>query len=120
MITTYSEYSKKNNDKKYYPLKDIEIFINWFNSVYGDLIESQGWSIYSSNTCMTSWKYPVWEVEKDDDANILATDSQAVNLAKEIGLMLDDMGVVIGYNGVSFIEHPEELEVYKNVRKYNL
>ena len=105
--------------KKIYPLKDIEPFINWFNSMYGKLAERQGWSVYSSDTSMTSWKYPVWQVEKNDDTDILKDDTESDNLAKKLGLMLDDMGVVIGYNGVSFIEHPEELEQYKNITKYN-
>ena len=124
-IKTYKIFESSENDaKKYYPLKELEPFINWFNSMYGKLAERQGWSIYSSDTSTTSWKYPVWQVEKNDDAEILKDDSEADNLAKELGLMLDDMGVVIGYNNHLFMKNgeldAEVLDIYKNSNKFNI
>ena len=61
-----------------------------------------------------------WQVQRNDDDDILEDDLKAEKLAKKNGLMIDDYGVVIGYNGISYLEHPEELDFYKNIQKYNL
>ena len=123
--------NKKFEDvgREIYPFGDITPFINWFVDLNDDKMKEEGWLISDSDFGSSHFIRPrfngialggYWQIQKDDEDGILYSDEDAEKSAKDLGLLLDDEGVVIGYNGVSFLEHPEELEVYKNANKYNL
>ena len=107
------------DSKILYPYKKISNFVNWFQSEYGDYAAKQGWGVFSSDTDITHTKYKfepsnkymnVFQVEKLDspeegEALIgnLESDYDAEELAKKLGLMLDEYGVVIGWDGDLFL-----------------
>ena len=91
-------------------------------------MEDEGWFISYSSAMNITDKYNVsysnkvgdfWQVQKDDTSDLI-DDMEAEQYAKKYGLLIDDYGVVIGYNNVSFLEHPDNAELYKNLNKYNL
>lgn len=119
----------ENHKKILYPYNEIKYFVDWFEEKYGEIVAKQGWAIFDSDTDYPSKKYisnsnpfiKFWQIEKLDDMNILSTDQDADELAKKMGLMIDNKyGIIIGYNGVSFLDNQEELDIYKNINKYNL
>ena len=125
------KYIKKFEDvnKKLYPFDDFTPFINWFGVMYEDVMKNEGWLISDSSFDSSNFIRPVfqgkllggyWQVQRNDEDEIIETDIVAEKLAKKHGLLLDNDGVVVGYNDVSFIEHPEELVIYKDYSKYNI
>jgi hypothetical protein len=114
MITKFKIY-------KIYPFKEITPFIEWFNNTYSVQMKKEGWFIAMSD--FSSRKYKdgdFWQVERNDEDEIIEDDIIACDLAEKYGLIIDDEGVVIGFNGVSFLDHPESLDFYKHMNKYNL
>lgn len=124
------KYIKKyeNKIKILYPYNDIEYFINWFNNKYYSYTESQGWAIFDSDTSLPQEKYisdsgkyqKFWQIQHYEDMKILNSDSEADILARKLGLMIDEYGVIIGYNGDFFLNNTEILNFYKEINKYNL
>lgn len=123
------KYIKKYESILYYNVDLFEPFIDWFYSIYSDKMKDEGWLISYAYGLSIPDEYIVpyknrfgdfWQIERNDDDNLISNDIEAEKCAKKYGLLIDDYGVVIGYNGVSFLEHPEELEFYKSVKKYNL
>jgi hypothetical protein len=126
MITKFKIFE---NNKPDYPDVLLVPFINWFYDNYGDRMEDEGWLIlyasgldmpFDSAVLYSNTVGDFWQVQRNDDSDLIENDIEAVKLAKKSGLILDNYGIIIGYNGVSFLEHPEELEIYKNVKTYNL
>lgn len=123
-------YIKKFESICYYDADVIRPFISWFYDNFEDRMENEGWLIfyldhYTIDNMKNYRPYHnikgnFWQVQKNDDYDILEDDIEAEEYAKKCGLMLDSYGIVIGYDNVSFFEHPEELDVYKNIEKYNL
>lgn len=119
------------NKKPYYDVNQIKYFIDWYYSNYSYLMEKEGWLI-SLASLVIPYKYNVsyenragdfWQIQRDDEAMILSDfdgDLKAEELAKNAGLLVDDYGVVIGYDNVSFLEQPEKLIFYRDTDKYNL
>jgi hypothetical protein len=106
------------DSKIHYPYQKISKFIDWFNEEYGDYSEKQGWAIFHSDTDLPKIKYnsddkygAFFQVQRIDDPDAdealfgkLKDDDQADELAKKLGLMLDEYGVVIGWDGESFLD----------------
>lgn len=123
-LKTYEEIKPIYNANKFLP------FVTWFNNIHKSEMEKEGWFIvntayidipeYINTEYYTYRNLDYWQIQRNDDADILKSDKEAEELAKKKGLLIDEYGILIGYNGVSFIKHPEELETYKNVNKYNL
>ena len=110
-------------NKLLYPFDKISKFVNWFQEEYGDYASKQGWAIFDSDTELPNVKYRserifggkvltgyYWQVQRldnpDEDESLfgkLKNDYQADELAKKLGLMLDEFGVVIGWEGQLFI-----------------
>lgn len=112
-----------NDNKIIYDFDKIAKFIQWFNEEYGDYSYKQGWAIFDSDTEEPNEKYNsvrklngknttgyYWQVQKldvpeDGDALFgeLPSDISARDLAKKLGIMVDEYGVVYGYDGQSFL-----------------
>lgn len=100
--------------KIFYPFKTIKHFIEWFNEEYKGYAEAQGWSIFDSDTNAPNKKYVsngnYWQIQKLDapgagEALIgnLSSDDDADIMAKKLGLMIDEYGVIYGWEGTSFL-----------------
>jgi hypothetical protein len=101
-----------------YPYKKIGVFVKWFNQEYKGYPEKQGWSIFSADTEIPNVKYisdgprgGYWQIQKLDfpgkgEALIgnLENDHVADDMARKVGLMVDEYGVVHGYRGKSFLD----------------
>lgn len=106
-----------------YPHKKIGKFVDWFQKEYGDYASKQGWAIFDSDTELPNTKYKsesgnkfhsYYQVQRLDSPEEgealfgkLKNDHQADVLAKKLGLVLDEFGVVIGWNGENFITESE-------------
>jgi hypothetical protein len=106
-------------NKILYPHKKIKNFVEWFQEEYGDYVAKQGWGIFDSDSFQPHIKYKfepnmeygtVFQVERLDFPEEgealfgqLKNDFQAEELAKKLGLILDEFGVVIGWGGELFI-----------------
>lgn len=115
---------KDFNDKIFYDFDKIKKFVDWFQSEYSDYANKQGWAIFDSDTEIPNEKYYsertymgkrlsgyYWQVQRldnpaDDEALFgkLGSDLIADNLARKLGLMVDEYGVVYGWKGQSFLE----------------
>jgi len=110
--------NENNSNKIIYPYDEMKSFINWFNKNYYKIAEEQGWGIFSSDTETPEKEYIsndsslygrcFWQIQHYDDL-LLNSDTEADELARSMGLMIDEYGLIIGFDGVSFIEHPEFL-----------
>ena len=103
-----------------YPYKKIGKFVDWFQEEYGDYATKQGWGIFDSDTEVPHIKYKfepsnknmsVYQVQRFDDPEEgqaqfgkLKDDYQADDLARKLGVMVDEYGVVTGWDGQSFLE----------------
>jgi hypothetical protein len=102
-----------------YPYKRIAKFVNWFDKEYGDYAQKQGWFIVTSDTEVPKIRYKpedgnkfnlFFQVQRIDDPmegealfGKLKNDHEADELAKKLGLVLDEHGVVIGWDNEIFI-----------------
>ena len=102
-----------------YPYKKIAKFVNWFDKEYGDYAQKQGWFIVTSDTDTPKVRYKpeegnkynlFFQVQRIDDPmegealfGKLKSDLVADELAKKLGIELDEFGVVIGWKGESFL-----------------
>lgn len=108
--------NENNSNKIIYPYNEMESFINWFNKNYYKIAEEQGWGIFDSDTEVPTKEYisndsyrgAFWQIQQYDDL-LLNSDTEAEELARSMGLMIDEYGLIIGFDGISFIEHPEFL-----------
>jgi len=109
--------------KVFYDFDKIKKFVDWFQSEYGDYALKQGWSIFDSDTEEPNEKYHsertykgkklngyYWQVQRldspeDDEALFgkLKNDYAADDLARKLGLMVDEYGVVYGWDDKSFL-----------------
>jgi len=96
-----------------YPYLKIDIFVEWFELMYSKKMNNEGWAIYLKTT--TGKKYVnnfgdvvfvAFDTEENDDLS-------ARCIARKMGLVINDDGVLIGYNNISFLEHPEYLKTFK-------
>lgn len=85
---------------------DINYFVDWFYDFYAEDMFDEGWII---SDCSDAW-----QIQKNDDYNILNDDYDAYSIAEKHGLMLNKSGEIIGYKDISFIDNPEDLEYYKS------
>ncbi len=106
-------------EKIIYPFKKISKFVDWFQQEYKDYAAKQGWAIFDSDTEVPNIKYKhepdnkrwsYFQVQRldnpaEDEALFgrLSDDMQADELAKKLGLVLDEFGVIIGWKGQLFI-----------------
>lgn len=104
-------------NKTVYPYQKIRKFVDWFSSEYGDYMNKQGWAIFSADPEVTKYDTSdglFWQVQVIDDpeefydseGNALigiSTDQEAWDRAAKLGIMLDEYGIIIGYNGNLFI-----------------
>jgi hypothetical protein len=131
-IKTFEDLS---NDKPHYDFELFKPFIELFFKCFEDDMVREGWTICYSQEDIpgnivieySNRKGTFWQVQKDFESNLLNSDEDADVYAKNCGLLIDGFGVVIGYDNISFLENPEkiddvmkELEIYKNLKKYNL
>lgn len=102
-----------------YPYAKIAKFLDWYEKEFGDFAKQQGWGIFTSDASMPQIKYKAepgnkynyfFEVQRIDDpiegealGGKLETDMEAERLAAKTGLMMDEYGVIIGYDGELFI-----------------
>jgi hypothetical protein len=116
---------KDNSKKIIYPFDKIEKFVKWFNDEYGDYSNKQGWAIFDSDTELPNEKYHsvrnyrgkilngyYWQIQRLDNPDEnealfgkLSNDLNADRMARKIGIMVDEFGVIYGYDGVSFLEN---------------
>jgi hypothetical protein len=109
--------------KLFYDFDKIKKFIVWFQTEYGDYASKQGWAVFDSDTEEPNEKYHsertlkgkklngyYWQVQRldspsDDEALFgkLRNDYKAEDLARKLGLMVDEYGVVYGFDGQSFL-----------------
>ena len=109
--------------KIFYDFDKIGKFVNWFNTEYEDYPTKQGWAIFDSDTELPNKKYHsertykgkiltgyYWQVQRLDNPDDgealfgrLYNDFQADDLARKTGLMVDEYGVVYGWDGQSFL-----------------
>ena len=109
----------------YYPFDEMEVMINWFLEEYGEQIQSQGWTIFQGNPSYPLRKYNdenkgFWMVEKIDDPDAWAADTgiptfalvksdiEADEKAKELGLIVDEYGVVQGFGEHNYVDEYNE------------
>jgi len=101
-----------------YPYRKIAKFLDWYEKEWGKYAEEQGWFIVTSDTDQPKIKYKpeegnkfnlFFQVQRIDDpmegeaiTGRLKNDFEAEELAKKTGLMLDEFGVVIGWEGERF------------------
>ena len=113
------------NEKIIYPFDKIGKLVSWFNDEYGDYPNKQGWAIFDSDTELPNEKYHsvrnykgktlngyYWQVQRLDNPGEgealfgrLYNDFDADRMARKLGLMVDEFGVIYGYDGVSFLEN---------------
>ena len=113
-----------NKDVKIiYDFDKVSNLIRYFNSEYEDYPNKQGWGIFDSDTEIPNVKYwsnKMWmgkrvggyyQVQKLDSPGTgealigdIQTDSQAWELARKTGLMVDEYGVIYGWKGKSILE----------------
>ena len=113
------------NEKIIYPFDKIGKLVSWFNDEYGDYPNKQGWAIFDSDTELPNEKYHsvrnykgktlngyYWQVQRLDNPEEgealfgrLYNDFDADRMARKLGLMVDEFGVIYGYDGVSFLEN---------------
>lgn len=124
------------NIKQRYPVEFLRPFIDYLIKKLETNMKNEGWTIcYTDdveipdeiNLSYNNRKGDYWMVQKDFETDILNSDYDADVFAKKYGIMIDNYGVVLGYNNISFLEHPEEINNYKemidfyiNINKYNL
>lgn len=116
--------NKKGEIRILYPYDKIKKFVDWFQEEYKDYTQKQGWAIFDSDTEHPNEKYQsqrmfngkllsgyYWQVQKLDSPGEgealfgeLENDYKADNLAIKLGLMIDEYGVVYGWNGQSFLD----------------
>ncbi len=112
------------NRRIFYPYNKIEKFVEWFRDEYGDYPNRQGWDIFRSDSNSPNKKYYskgvingkeyegyYFQIQKIDDPmedealfGALESDFTADELARKLGIMVDEYGVVYGYKGTSFID----------------
>jgi hypothetical protein len=107
------------DSKIIYPYKKIAKFLDWYEQEWGQYAKEQGWFIVTSDTDVPKVKYKAeegnkynlfFQVQRIDDpmegealTGKLKNDLEAEELAKKIGLVLDEYGVVIGWQNDIFI-----------------
>jgi hypothetical protein len=114
---------EEHDDKIIYPFDKIQKFVKWFNDEYGDYSNKQGWAIFDSDTEIPNKKYHsirnyggkilnsyYWQIQRLDSTEEgealfgrLSNDFDADRLARKVGIMVDEYGVVIGWDGQLFI-----------------
>jgi len=124
------------NEKIIYPFDKIGKLVNWFNDEYGDYPNKQGWAIFDSDTELPNEKYHsirnykgktlngyYWQVQRLDNPEEgealfgrLYNDFDADRMARKLGLMVDEFGVIYGYDGVSFLDNNIQESILKEVR----
>jgi len=108
-----------DDSKIVYPYSRIAKFVTWFDKEFGDYAAKQGWFIVSSDSDVPKIRYKpedgnkfnlFFQVQRIDDPmegealfGRLKNDQEADELAKKIGLVLDENGVVIGWENEIFI-----------------
>lgn len=129
------KYLKKFENQSIYP--EMEFFIGWFDLIHQEIYKKEGWTIFFTDN--------VYEIETIDDPNDFFNDDDldietptikdAVASAKKLGLIVGEWkkipsnsnlnswkstNVILGYNGISFIDHPEELYKYEEMYEKEL
>jgi hypothetical protein len=108
---------RDESSKILYPYEKISKFVEWFRDEWGDYVRKQGWDIFLSDSSEPTEKYKLdsnvsgfFRVERIDDPTEgeglfgrLKSDIHAEELAKKLGLVLDEYGVVIGWQDDIFI-----------------
>jgi len=108
-----------DDSKTLYPYARIAKFVTWFDKEFGDYAAKQGWFIVSSDSDIPKIRYKpedgnkfnlFFQVQRIDDPmegealfGRLKNDHEADELAKKLGLVLDEHGVVIGWDNEIFI-----------------
>ena len=108
-----------DDSKIVYPYARIAKFVTWFDKEFGDYAAKQGWFIVSSDSDIPKIRYKpedgnkfnlFFQVQRIDDPmegealfGKLKNDHEADELAKKLGLVLDEHGVVIGWDNEIFI-----------------
>lgn len=121
-VLVYNKETGELVDKILYPFDKIGKFVYWFYEEYGEYALTQGWSIFDSDSDAPNEKYfsdrkfndklvgGYWQVEKLDNPGegegigYVPNDDVADELAKKLGIMVDEYGVVYGYDGQSFLD----------------
>ena len=120
-------------DKIDYPYEKVEKLVDYFKEEYQDYMNKQGWDIFVSDSEVPLEKYKsknylFFQIEKIDEpygeagfyeepGNALigiSSDVEAIELARKLKLMVDDYGVVYGYDGVSFLDKSPMNETKKS------
>ena len=108
-----------------YPYDKMKKFVEWFNFLYKDRTKKENWGIFTHMSPRYLSKSQIgnnatWSVNaRAPMANIMTSsdDRMAHKKAKDFGLMLDEKGVVIGYDNISFLEDPEYLKSFSKKLK---
>lgn len=109
-----------------YPFDKIGEFIKWFQDEWGEYAAKQGWGVFDSDSEIPNNKYHserkdsitgkilngyYWQVQRLDDPNEnealfgkLKNDYVADDMARKLGLMVDEYGVVYGWKNKNFLD----------------
>jgi len=127
---------EETKDKILYPFDKIGKFVKWFNDEYGDYQNKQGWAIFDSDSEIPNEKYNsvrtykgktlsgyYWQIQRldnpgDNEALFgkLSSDFEADRMARKLSIMVDEYGVIYGYDGVSFLDNNIQESILKEVR----
>ncbi len=94
----------------FYPFKAIESVVDEIILKYENIMNRQGWLISQSGTAIPheigNYKKSnfYWQVQKNDELGILNSDEEADELAKNIGIIIDEFGVVQGFDNENLVE----------------
>lgn len=107
------------SNKITYPYQEIENYVSFFNNAMEDIMENEGWGIFSSGTSYPDERYEstdkygdYWQVQRIDHYEdehgkptfpILKDDSEAWDLARSHGFILDEDGILIGFKNKNFL-----------------
>jgi len=121
-----------------YPYHKIEKLVSYYKEEYRDYMDKQGWFIFQSDSPSIGDKYNsdyngyFWQVQVVDEpygeagfynkkGNALIgikTDQEAIQLARKTGLMVDDNGLVYGFQGHSLLDNNNLGESIENNKPF--
>lgn len=106
-------------EKILYPTSNIQTFIKWFYPPCKELCSQRGWKITEGNWDSVKTKYqsvrdtfyrvePIADPEEGEALNGVISEEKVNILVKKAGLMVDELGVIYGWEGKSFLDTPEK------------
>jgi len=108
-----------------YPYDKMKSFVEWFKYLFGSKIkQKEHWTIRTKGThgekYINQTKLGVSDIVYFVNSIFIIPEyskeeknKEILENARKFGLMVNDDMVIIGYDGVSFLEHPEYLKTFR-------